>query len=87
LATVGVSIRQVIYRRYQFTYDHHLVLTPGVYWEKGFGAGGAASILYEHRIQINDVFEAGLGVTLSRQPYDGQSQNTVAVMLSLRMRF
>jgi biofilm PGA synthesis protein PgaA len=87
LATVGLSIRQVIYRRYQFVYDHHLVLTPGVYWQQGFGAGGAASILYEHRIQVNDVFEAGLGVTVSRQQYDGQYQNTVGVMLNLRMRF
>jgi len=62
------------------------VLTPGLYWEKGFGTSGAASLLYEQRIQINDVFEAGLGVTLSRQQYDGQYQNTVALMLSLRMR-
>ncbi len=87
LATVGLSIHQVLYRRYQFVYDHHLVLTPGVYWEKDFGAGGAASILYEHRLQVNDVFEAGLGVTVSRQQYDGQYQNTVAVLFSMRMRF
>jgi biofilm PGA synthesis protein PgaA len=87
LATVGLSINQVIYRRYEFIYDHHLVITPGVYWEQGYGAGGAASVLYEQRLQINDVFQAGLGVTLSRQQYDGQYQNTAAILLNLRERF
>jgi biofilm PGA synthesis protein PgaA len=87
LATIGLSINHVIYRRYQFIYDHHLTITPGLYWEKGFGSAGAASILYEHRIQINDVFEAGLGVTFSRQQYDGLYEDTVAVLLNFRTRF
>src|SRR5665213_2309953 len=86
LATFGVSINQEIYRRYEFVYDHHLVITPGVYWEHGFGDGGAGSVLYEHRIRSNDVFEAGLGVHLSRQPYDGEYQTTVAVIFNLRLR-
>ena len=87
LATAGVSFSQTIYRRYQFIYDHHLVITPGVYWEQGFGGGYAASVLYEQRLQINDVFEGALGATFSRQQYDGNYQNTVAVLLSLRERF
>ena len=87
LATAGVSINQEIYRRYEFIYDHHLVVTPGVYWEQGFGDGGAINVLYEHRIRINDVFEAGLGVNFSRQPYDGNYENTVAVLLNVRDRF
>ena len=28
LATVGVSFKQTIYRRYEFAYDHHLVVSP-----------------------------------------------------------
>jgi biofilm PGA synthesis protein PgaA len=87
LATIGVSIKQVIYRRYQFIYDHHLVITPGAYWEQGFGGGYAASVLYEHRLQINDVFEMGLGVTFGRQQYDGVYQNVVAALLTIRERF
>ena len=82
-----MSINQEIYRRYEFIYDHHLVVTPGVYWEQGFGDGGAINVLYEHRIRINDVFEAGLGVNFSRQPYDGNYENTVAVLLNVRDRF
>jgi biofilm PGA synthesis protein PgaA len=87
LATLGLSINQIIYRRYQVIYEHHLTVTPGVYWQQNFGAGGAGSVLYEHRIRINDVFEAALGATVSRQQFDGQYQNTVAVLLSLRQRF
>jgi biofilm PGA synthesis protein PgaA len=87
IATFGLSFNQIIYRRYQVIYEHHLTVTPGVYWQQGFGAGGAGSVLYEHRIRINDVFEAALGATASRQQYDGQYQNTVAVLISLRQRF
>ena len=87
LALAGVSINQEIYRRYEFIYDHHLLITPGVYWEQGFGNGGAATVFYEHRLRINDVFEAGLGVSFSRQPYDGNYENTVAVLFNVRERF
>ncbi len=87
LATFGVSIDQSIYRRYEFIYDHHLIVTPGVYWEHGFGAGGAGSIRYEHRVRNNDVLEAALGVNVSRQPYDGKYENTIALLLSFRHRF
>ena len=87
IATFGLSFNQIIYRRYQIIYEHNLTVTPGVYWQQGFGAGGAGSVLYEHRIRINDVFEAALGATVSRQQYDGQYQNTVAVLISLRQRF
>jgi biofilm PGA synthesis protein PgaA len=87
LATAGLSITQAIYRRYELIYDHHLVVTPGAYWEQGFGTGGAATVLYEHRIQNNDVLEAGLGVSFSRQPYDGTYQNTIAILFNSRARF
>ena len=87
LGTLGLSINQIIYRKYQFIYDHHLVLTPGVYWQQGFGSGAAGSVRYEHRLQFNDVFEAGLGATFSRQKYGGVYQNTVSILLHLRERF
>jgi biofilm PGA synthesis protein PgaA len=87
LAIAGVSINQEIYRRYEFIYDHHLVVTPGVYWEQKFGEGGALNVLYEHRVRVNDVFEAGLGINFSRQPYDGNYENTIALLLNVRERF
>jgi len=35
---------------------------------------------------MNDVFEAGLGVNFSRQPYDGNYESTTAVLFNLRLR-
>ncbi len=85
--STGLSITQAIYRRYEFTYDHHLTLTPGVYWERGHSSSAVASLLYEHRLRIDDVLELSLGATLSRQPYDGVYENAAAALLTLRWRF
>jgi biofilm PGA synthesis protein PgaA len=86
-ASAGLAVAQAIYRRYEFSYDHRLVGTPGVYWERGYGAKGVASLLYEHRLRADDVLELGLGVTFSRQPYDGVYENAAAALLALRWRF
>lgn len=86
-ASAGLAVAQAIYRRYEFSYDHRLVVTPGVYWERGYGAKGVASLLYEHRLRADDVLELGLGVTFSRQPYDGVYENAAAALLALRWRF
>ncbi len=87
LASYGVSINHELYRRYELVYDHHLVVTPGVYWEQGFGSSGTANVLYEHRIRSDDVLEAGLGVTFGRRTYDGNYESTVAVLFNARLRF
>ena len=63
------------------------MVTPGVYWERGYGSAGVASLLYEHRLRADDVLELALGVTLSRQPYDGVAENAAAALLTLRWRF
>ncbi len=86
LTTLGLSITQPIYRRYQFVYDHHLVITPGIYWEQGFGADGVGSAFYEHRVRSDDVIEAGLGVSFGRQTYDGKYESSAAVLFNLRWR-
>ncbi len=86
-ATIGVSIEQPIYRRYTLIYDHHLVLTTGAYWEDRFGSGDVDSVLYEHRLRSNDTLEAGIGVTLSHQPYDGVYENAATFLLNLKLFF
>ena len=87
IATYGLSLTQGVYRRYELIYDHHLVVTPGVYWEQGFGNGGVINVLYEHRVRSNDVIEAGLGVNFSRRPYDGDYESTVSLLFNTRLRF
>lgn len=87
VASAGLAITQAIYRRYEFSYDHRLVVTPGVYWERGYGSAGVASLLYEHRLRADDVLEFGLGLTLARQPYAGAYENSAAVLLNIIWRF
>jgi biofilm PGA synthesis protein PgaA len=87
LASFGAAINQTLYRRYEFIYDHRLVITPGIYWEQGFGTAGVASVRYEQRLRVNDVFDAGLGIGFGRQPYDGQYENTISLLFNLTSRF
>jgi biofilm PGA synthesis protein PgaA len=85
--TYGLSLNQALYRRYELLYDHHLVVSPGLYWQQDFGQNGIISALYEHRVRANDTVEAGLGVSFSRRPYDGNYESTVAVLFNARLRF
>jgi biofilm PGA synthesis protein PgaA len=87
LASFGAAINQTLYRRYEFIYDHRLVVTPGIYWEQGFGTAGVISVRYEQRLRVNDVFDAGLGVGFGRQPYDGQYENAISLLFNLTSRF
>ncbi len=87
LSTIGAAINQTLYRRYEFIYDHRLVVTPGIYWEQGFGTAGVVNVRYEQRLRVDDVFDAGLGVGFGRQPYDGQNENAISVLFNLTSRF
>jgi biofilm PGA synthesis protein PgaA len=87
LATIGLAATQTLYRRYEFLYEHRLTVSPGLYWAAGFGAGPAVSLLYEHRIRADDIVEAGLGLSLGRQSYDGVVENNAAVLFNITLRF
>jgi len=85
--TVYMSATQILYRRYGFVYSHRLRLSPGYYWEQGFGGGFAGNILYEHRLRLDDDFEGALGVRFSRQPYDGKAEDDLSFIGSVDWRF
>lgn len=87
LATIGLAATQTLYRRYEFLYEHRLTVSPGLYWAASFGAGPAVSLLYEHRIRADDIVEAGLGLSLGRQSYDGVAENNAAVLFNVTLRF
>jgi biofilm PGA synthesis protein PgaA len=86
LAAPGLSGTQILYRRYDFTWEHHLVGTAGPYWEKNFGTGFVWGTRYEHRIRSGDVIEAALGLGFSRQPYDGAYEDDIAITFRLTWR-
>lgn len=87
LGTVGLAATQTLYRRYEFLYEHRLAVSPGLYWATGFGAGPATSLLYEHRVRADDIVEAGLGLSIGRQSYDGVAEYNAAVLFNLMVRF
>jgi biofilm PGA synthesis protein PgaA len=87
LVTAAASMQQNLYRRYEFIWDHRLVLTPGLYWQQGYGTSPVASVSYEQRLRIDDVFDASLGLGLGRQSYDGSYENAIAIMFRLTQRF
>jgi biofilm PGA synthesis protein PgaA len=87
LASFGAAINQTIYRRYEFIYDHRLVVTPGVYWQSGYGSLGVFSVQYQQRLRINDTFDVGWGVGYGLQPYDGVYENTITLLAHLTCRF
>ncbi|HUA53624.1 MAG TPA: poly-beta-1,6 N-acetyl-D-glucosamine export porin PgaA [Candidatus Sulfotelmatobacter sp.] len=87
LGTAGVEITQTLYHRYELIYDHQLVVTPGAYWEQGFGTSAAFAARYQHRLRVNDVIDTALGVGYGRQNYDGIVENTISVLFNMTARF
>jgi biofilm PGA synthesis protein PgaA len=86
-ASLTLTANQILYRRYSHVYSHSLSLTGGDYLESGFAGGFAGSLYYEQRLRLNDSVEGTLGVRLRRQPYDGHSEDSVAILGSIDWRF
>jgi biofilm PGA synthesis protein PgaA len=82
-----IDLSHIIYRRYETEWRQQLQLGTGVYSERGFGGGAIYFIGYSQRLRLNDVFEAGLGISVTRRPYDGVRQRIVRGTLELSARF
>ena len=85
LATVGVDITQILYRRYEFVYSHDLLVTPGAYWESGYGTGAAADIRYQQKLILNDTMELGAGIGYGIQPVDGKYEGSIDITFNLTL--
>ena len=85
--SLSLVANQILYRRYNFVYSHNFGVTAGEYWEHGFGGLFAASLTYEQRLKMNDVWEGSLGFRLRRQPYDGHGEDSVTVFAGMDWRF
>jgi biofilm PGA synthesis protein PgaA len=86
LGTAGIDVSQILYRRYEFTYEHGVVASAGAYWEQGFGTGLAWSTRYEQRIKSDEV-QAALGLGFARQSYDRVYENDITLSFNLTWRF
>ena len=85
-AAVGFDATQILYRRYELVWQHHMTLVPGIYWEHGVSPHPAATLVYEHRLKLGDTWSGGLGVKLARHPYDGVANDSVSVFADLDWR-
>jgi hypothetical protein len=85
--SLSVVANQILYRRYSFVYSHNLGVSAGEYWEHGFGGRLAASLTYEQRLRMNDVWEGSLGVRYRRQPYDGHGEDSLSLFAGIDWRF
>ena len=85
--SVTLSATQILFRRYSFIYSHSLSLTGGDYLESGYPGGFAGSLYYEQRLRFNDSWDGTLGIRLKRQPYDGHSEDSFAILSGIDWRF
>jgi biofilm PGA synthesis protein PgaA len=85
--SLSVVANQILYRRYSFVYSHNLGVSAGEYWEHSFGGRLAASLTYEQRLRVNDVWEGSLGVRYRRQPYDGHGEDSLSLFAGIDWRF
>ncbi|HUC67350.1 MAG TPA: poly-beta-1,6 N-acetyl-D-glucosamine export porin PgaA [Stellaceae bacterium] len=86
LGTAGLAARQILLRRYQFSWEHGVTLAAGPYWERDFATSFAWSARYEQSIET-DGLRIASGLGFGRQTYDGVYQNAVTLDLHLAWKF
>jgi biofilm PGA synthesis protein PgaA len=82
-----IDLSHVLYRRDGIVYEHRLALSPGLYWQERFGARPVGALRYDHRFRSGDRVDAGVGVALGRQSYDGQYETSLALLFDATVRF
>ncbi len=82
-----IDLSHLIYQHYENEWRQQLQLGAGLYRQRGFGSGPIYFIGYSQRVRLNDVFEAGLGVSVTRRPYDGVRERIVRGTFDISMRF
>lgn len=85
LPTLDVS--HVLYRHYQTEWRQRLQLGVGAYTQRGYGTGDVATVGYGQRLRMNDTFELGLAVSVTRRPYDGVNERIVRTAFDLLYKF
>ena len=86
LGTAGLAARQILLRRYAFSWEHGVTLAAGPYWERDFATSFAWSARYEQSIET-DGLRVASGLGFGRQTYDGVYQNAVTLDLHLAWKF
>lgn len=84
---LGIDARWRMYRRYEKTFEHRLLLNAGRYRQRGFSAGTVGSIEYRPTYKFSEALEIYLGVKRARALYDGNFEYGTFFTGGLRGRF
>ncbi|MFM2478102.1 poly-beta-1,6 N-acetyl-D-glucosamine export porin PgaA [Celerinatantimonas sp. MCCC 1A17872] len=85
--SAAVQAEHILYRRYDTVWSQIFLVGSGYYWEKNYSGGAIAQLGYGQHFQWNQQLDSTLMVTWGRQPYDGSSENDLALSFDLDARF
>ena len=86
-AAVGLDAEQVLWRRYDRSFGHRLVLTAGSYWQEDFGTGWIGSVLYEQAYEHSPRAELRYGARLNCNIYDGDVVPSLDFFIRCNLHF
>ena len=83
----SLKLTHILFRRYNTTLEHSLLLGAGVYAQQNFGTGAIAAVGYGMTYRHADGFDIGATITGVSRPYDGERERELRVMLQMTFRF
>ncbi len=79
--------QHTVWRIYDRAFAHRLYFTVGDYKQSGFSDGLVGSIRYEQEHMFSDTCTLAGGLSLERNVYDGNSEDSLSIYLAYRWRF
>jgi len=76
-----------MYRNYETVWSQQLEAGVGAYWQKNYDTGLITQVGYGQRLQLNNVFDAGVMLTWDKRPYDGKREQNLGVAFDMNLRF
>lgn len=88
-AYLGYGVRHdwLTWRDYDRSFTQRFAVTPGLYWQEGFGAGFTGALRYEHLWQLERKWRLRYGAGWASRVYDGGRERQWDVVLALEGYF
>ncbi|TCZ88111.1 poly-beta-1,6 N-acetyl-D-glucosamine export porin PgaA [Lysobacter sp. N42] len=87
MATVGVRLDHILWRRYERHLRQRFEVNVGPYWQEGFGTRWVPQAAYRHEWRPAQGHTFEYGVSWSRPVYDGNRERRIAFEASYRWGF
>ncbi len=86
-ATLALEFQGLLWRRYEETFRHRIVVRAGGYRQEGFADGWIGGIAYEQSWTPGPRIELRWGVEAGRARYDGANENVAILFVAASGRF